>query len=165
MTSRLHDSLSENLVQQLDLLRKTLLQAQGKDDAFLDADREYYRRMKHYLDQGHGECWMRHREMRDLVLGAYSHFESERYELGEIAVLPNHTHVIVRPLHGFELEEILHSWKSFTAKEINKHMNRTGPVWQKESHDRLIRDSPELLRTERYVRNNLLPREKRESGR
>ncbi len=162
VTSRLYDSLPEHLLAQLDRLRQVFLETEPRDDAFLHADREYYRKMAHYLGEEHGSCWLKDPRMQELVLGAFHHFDGTRYELGERAALPNHVHVLVRPLPGFELEDILHSWKSFTAKQINKHAGRTGPVWQKESYDRLVRDSLELQRTERYIRNNVLPPDQRE---
>ena len=75
-------------------------------------------------------------------------------ELGEHKVLPNHAHVLVRPLPGFELDAILHSWKSYSAQEINKLCHHTGTLWQSECYDRIVRDSTELMRTERYIREN-----------
>jgi putative transposase len=164
LTCRLADSLPGHLVAQLEQLQKSLLAHADDPASFLQADREYFRQMKGYLDMGHGECWLKQPEMADIVNAAYRHFDGERYELGESCVLPNHTHILVRPLPGYELEDILHSWKSYTAKQINAAMGEKGTVWQEESYDRLVRDSLELARTERYIRNNGLPPEKRESG-
>ena len=41
-------------------------------------------------------------------------------------VMPNHVHAVVQPLGGFDLETILHSWKSFTAKQCNQVLGRSG---------------------------------------
>jgi REP element-mobilizing transposase RayT len=164
VTGRLTDSLPGHLVTQLEQLRKTLLSHQSASAGYLEADREYFRAMKQHLDRGHGACWLKQGEISEIVNVACRHFDGERYELGEFCVMPNHFHVVVRPLAGFELENILHSWKAFTARKINAFLRRSGPVWQEESYDRLIRDSLELARTERYIRNNLLPSEKRDPG-
>lgn len=164
VTCRLADSLPEHLLIQLDVLRRALSIRQADEDGVVKADREYFQAMKQYLDIGHGECWLRMPELRDLVSGAYRHFDGERYELGEFVVMPNHTHVLVRPLPGFELEEILHSWKSHTGRQINSMLRRKGPVWQEESYDRIVRDGAEFARTGRYIRNNALPPEKRGRG-
>ena len=53
-------------------------------------------------------------------------FDGDRYVLGHYVVMPNHVHAVVRPLQGHLLKEILHSWKSFTAHEINEVLNREG---------------------------------------
>jgi REP element-mobilizing transposase RayT len=165
VTCRLADSLPAPLLAQLEQLRKALL-AQAEDAvAVLQSDREYFAAMKGYLGEGHGACWLKRPDVTSLVSTAYRHFDGERYELGESCVMPNHTHVLVRPLAGFELEDVLHSWKSYTAKQINALVEREGPVWQEESYDRLVRDSLELARTERYIRNNALPPGRRDPGR
>ncbi len=45
---------------------------------------------------------------------------------------------------------ILHSWKSFTAKEANRLIGRTGQFWQPEPYHHLIRDEDDLeLKSER----------------
>ena len=165
VTCRLADSLPGHLMTQLEQLRKTLLAHADDVAACQQADREYFLTMKRYLDLGHGACWLKHVELMDMVKAGYRHFDGERYDLGECCVMPNHTHILVCPLPGFELEDILHSWKSFTAKQINGAVNHAGPVWQEESYDRLVRDSVELARTERYIRNNALPPAKRDPGR
>ena len=194
ITCRLCDSLPEHAVEHLEVLRRALVRenaAEGrgtsvplvagrgckrdacttgggcKRDACTTvntADRQYFSEMKQYLDAGHGACWLRDRTVRSLVQKAFSHFDGERYQIGEAAVLPNHLHVLVRPLPGHELEDILHSWKSFTSKRINRLVGRSGAVWQHESYDRLVRDSLEFARTGRYIRNNLLTPQQKETG-
>ena len=52
------------------------------------------------------------------------------------------------------LSRIMHSLKSYTAHEINKLLNRTGSVWQRESYDHWIRDEKELERIVHYVNGN-----------
>ncbi|QUE53324.1 flavodoxin-dependent (E)-4-hydroxy-3-methylbut-2-enyl-diphosphate synthase [Luteolibacter ambystomatis] len=61
---------------------------------------------------------------------------------------------MVHPRGGLALEDILHSWKSFTAHEINKRLSRTGPLWQKESYDHLIRDGDDFRNQIRYALRN-----------
>jgi hypothetical protein len=68
--------------------------------------------------------------------------------------MPNHVHVLVRPLGGHTLPEILHSWKSFAAKQINAELGRTGKVWQDESFDNIVRDEAALEIFSAYVQEN-----------
>ena len=45
--------------------------------------------------------------------------------------------------------------KGFSAREINKVLNRTGSnLWQEESFDRMIRDREELRYRINYILNN-----------
>jgi putative DNA methylase len=120
----------------------------------VQADREIYRMLKRFLDAGHGACFMRDARVKAIVAGALAFFDQKRYQLGETAVLANHVHVLVRPTGAYELEQILSSWKRHTAHEVNRLVGRSGPLWQEESYDRIVRDSPELARVERYIRRN-----------
>ncbi len=163
VTFRLHDALPQHLVQQLEQIRQALLRAGDRQEDALEADRHYFLAMKKYLDEGLGCCWLGRSEFKELVVGAMRHFDGQRYELGEIAVQSNHAHALVRPLAGFELEDILHGWKGYSGREMNKRMGAGGTVWQDESYDRLVRDTLEFGRTSRYIRNNGKPMDKRET--
>jgi REP element-mobilizing transposase RayT len=154
VTFRLWDSLPQHAVAQLAVLRGVLSRRQEGDESWLHADREIYRMLKRFLDAGHGACFLRHGQAKTVVQATLAFFDGKRYQLGETAVLPNHVHAAVRPLNGCELEDILHSWKTFAAHEINRIMERRGRVWQKEAYDRIVRDSQELQRVERYIRRN-----------
>ncbi|MCB0779139.1 MAG: transposase, partial [Flavobacteriales bacterium] len=66
-----------------------------------------------------------------------------------------HVHVLVVPLPGHDLSQITHSWKSYTAKEINKMLGRTGQFWQAESFDHLVRSAAHLERFEHYIEQHV----------
>ncbi len=68
--------------------------------------------------------------------------------------MPNHVHALLTPLGRYELEDILHSVKSFSAHAINAALKEKGVVWMKESHDHIVRDAEELLRIQAYIRSN-----------
>jgi D-tyrosyl-tRNA(Tyr) deacylase len=107
-----------------------------------------------WLDQGHGECWLNRPDIAAAVESAFRHFDGQRYQLGAFVVMPNHVHALVTPLTDWTLPQILHSWKSFTAHEINRLLQRTGPVWQDESFDHLVRDATALAKFQEYIRQN-----------
>ncbi|HUI06774.1 MAG TPA: transposase [Verrucomicrobiae bacterium] len=68
--------------------------------------------------------------------------------------MPNHVHVLMTPLPGNEPSAILYSWKSYTANQINRLLGQSGPVWQRESFDHIVRNEEALLRFEQYIRDN-----------
>ena len=117
-------------------------------------EQQFVNRFHKWLDAGNGECVLGSPDVRQVVTQALVHFQNSRYLLREWVVMPNHVHVIVTPLPGHELSEILHSWKSFTAKKINKLLGKTGTLWQKESFDHIVRGPDQLERIERYIHNN-----------
>ncbi len=68
--------------------------------------------------------------------------------------MPNHVHVIVQPYPDFDLSDIEHSWKSYTAHKANKLLRRSGEFWQPEPYDHLIRDEEDLERSIEYILSN-----------
>lgn len=117
--------------------------------------RWYSSRVDKHLDAGHGICYLRNAELADLVAGAIRFFDGQRYELHAWVVMPNHAHVVVWPMPGHILSEILHSWKSYTSHEINKRLpTKAVPFWQNESYEHLIRDDDDLHRCCHYTHMN-----------
>lgn len=100
-------------------------------------------------------------EARAKTLEACHFWHGNKMKCYAACVMPDHVHLLIQPLpvqHGKEgvhsLAEILHSIKSFSSHEVNKVMQRSGPVWQDESFDRLIRSESDLHKTWDYVWNN-----------
>jgi type I restriction enzyme R subunit len=114
----------------------------------------FTQRIEDWLDAGYGACILRDPAIRQHVSNALAFFDGKRYALGDWVVMPNHVHVLFRPLDAHRLPDILHFWKSFTAKAINRHLGRTGPVWQEDYWDRLIRNERHLDAVQRYIAEN-----------
>jgi putative DNA methylase len=74
------------------------------------------------------------------------------YEGHAWVVMPNHVHLLITPL--VEPAKVTHTLKRFTAKEANKVLGLTGPFWQGESYDRLVRDRAEFERIAAYIHMN-----------
>ena len=89
---------------------------------------------------------MQRDDVAGVVAGALHHFEGARHRLAAWCVMPNHVHAVVQPLPGYELAGIVHSWRSFSAQEVNRLVGRTGQLWQPEPYDHLIRDEEDFNR-------------------
>jgi REP element-mobilizing transposase RayT len=68
--------------------------------------------------------------------------------------MPNHVHVLIEAFADSPLPEVVQSWKSFTAKAINRWLGRNGEVWQREYFDRYIRDDAHLRAVIDYIEGN-----------
>lgn len=101
-----------------------------------------------------GSCALGRPEAARIVASALRHFDAQRYTLHAWCVMPNHVHVVVAPWAGHTLSDILHSWKSFTANAINRLLVRTGPFWERESFDHLIRNLRSFEKFVSYTVNN-----------
>jgi REP element-mobilizing transposase RayT len=106
------------------------------------------------LDSGLGSCVLAQSEVRQVVTDALKFFDGTRYRLHAFVVMPNHVHLCVTPMEGWELEELLKSWKGFTSRQINLALKRTGSLWQSESYNRIIRDAEHFARVVRYIGKN-----------
>jgi putative transposase len=106
------------------------------------------------LDQGRGACVLADPELNGLVGESLMHFDGERYVVTDYVVMPNHVHVLA----GFRDEETMlkqcASWKRYTAREINRHLRRTGPFWQPEAFDHLVRSAEQFEHYRRYIAQN-----------
>ena len=96
---------------------------------------------------------------RQIVLDACFHFHGDRHFTTIATVMPDHVHMIIRPLKSesqawYQLSDLLHSIKSFSAHEINKHRKDSGSLWQDESFDRIIRDEQEYEEKAKYIFEN-----------
>jgi REP element-mobilizing transposase RayT len=105
-------------------------------------------------DPSLGERFLADHRAASIVESAVRHFHGERYELSAWCVMPNHVHVVATPYAGHELSSILHSWKSYSAHQINKYLNRHGQVWESESFDHLIRNESAFGKLVDYTENN-----------
>jgi putative transposase len=157
ITFRLADSLPAEKLRELERFREEwlLAHAEPRDEAaWNELHRETMCRVDDRLDAGSGECWLRDPTCSGIVCRALHHFHEQRYFLSCYCLMPNHAHVLVRPFAGFEPSDLLHSWKSYTAKVINQHLGRSGDVWEAESYDTLVRDSEHLWKVVRYIGKN-----------
>jgi len=91
---------------------------------------------------------------RTLVVDAIKHFDGLRYDLLAYVVMDDHVHVLACPLANHSLQQIVHSWKSFTANRLGKFQDRSAPVWQVEYFDRIVRDEDDLVQKAHYILNN-----------
>ena len=159
LTWRLADSLPAAKLKEL-LEKKSQWQQANPEP--LDAEREkefhalFSGKIEEWLDAGEGSCILKDSSLRRIVDDALHHFDGESYALIASAVMPNHVHVVVRLFTGENLSDVLHSWKSFTAKQINRATGNTGTVWQDESFDRIVRSSAHLETLISYVEENPL---------
>ncbi|MDD5034617.1 MAG: DUF1156 domain-containing protein [Methylococcaceae bacterium] len=118
------------------------------------SDVEYRQQAEDWLDKGMGACWLKDERIAGVVQDALLHFDGSRYTLYGWVIMPNHVHVVFSPHEPHRLAEILHSWKSYTAKKANQILGRSGVFWQDDYFDRFMRDESDLNDTLTYLACN-----------
>ncbi len=111
--------------------------------------------MQHRLmDKGYGSCLLKYPEYRQILIDAIAFKDSVNYDVESYVIMPNHVHMLIRPLDKNKIEEILHSIKLFSARRINSLAGRKGEFWMKESFDRLVRNEDDYKRCYHYILSN-----------
>jgi len=98
-------------------------------------------------------------EARTLALQHCLHDHGKTIQIHAAVIMPDHVHLLFTALHDgdgwtFALPEILRAIKGASARSINKLSGRTGPVWQDESFDHVLRGDESLRETIDYIRQN-----------
>ncbi|MEO5917653.1 MAG: (E)-4-hydroxy-3-methylbut-2-enyl-diphosphate synthase [Luteolibacter sp.] len=156
VTFRLADSLPQEILNRYENKRKALQEQFESQSPFARKQLSNLQstEIDPELDRAHGTCLFNNEIYAKLVAEAMAHFNGSRYDLLAWCVMPNHVHAVLKLSPGEQLDKILHSWKSFTAHEINKLSGKNGPIWQKESYDHLVRDGDDLRNQVAYVLDN-----------
>ncbi len=106
VTWRLADSLPQSKLAQWQAERNAWLARHPEpwDDVTKKAYRARRRaRLNEWLDAGYGSCVLRRPDCAEVVAGALRYFHGNRYVLGAFVVMPNHVHVLFRPMTGYDL--------------------------------------------------------------
>lgn len=120
-------------------------------------------------------------ETRNIVIDSIKYHNGKKYALYACLIMPDHVHLILQSLEKdkdsyYSIAEIMHSIKSYSAKEIIKLLRDTGlkpgtlgtgetpvvpipvplTIWLDENFDRIIRNEKEYLEKMNYIVNNPL---------
>jgi len=137
-------------------------------------NREWFLKSEEILHRANnGPTWMRDERVADKVAENLHRLDGDAYRLDAFSVMSNHVHSVFKPfLSDLNLQqswdedqglvftsdypglaEIMHSLKGRSARECNLILARTGPFWEHESFDHVVR-AGRLNKTIRYVLNN-----------
>lgn len=157
---RLNDSLPRNVLESWEFERQDIIGTANQMGHPLTPHEEerldglFSKKVDKYLHQGAGKCCLREDRIAKIVADALAFFDGSRYRLFAWCVMPNHVHVVLQPMNEHDLPGILHSWKSYTAKEINRVLGTKGQLWETEYYDHLIRDARDFHAQIEYVLTN-----------
>lgn len=98
-------------------------------------------------------------EARDVILAHCLHDRGKRIVLHSAVVMPDHVHLLLTPLRRedgwpYRLQEILKLIKGASARSVNAILRSSGPVWQEESFDHVLRSTENFRDKVEYIRQN-----------
>ncbi len=111
------------------------------------------RNLEAWLDRGHGDCWLRRRDIAEVVEQVLFETGGRDCRMQAWVVMPNHVHLVV-DIWDVPLAKLINVWKGKTARFANVLLKRTGKFWQGDYFDTLIRNEAHLQRAIRYTDQN-----------
>jgi putative transposase len=93
-------------------------------------------------------------EERKLTLEHLRFGHQQFYLLAAAVIMPDHVHMLLCPLPGYDLSRIMKGIKGVSARKINQIRHSKGIIWQDESWDRIVRDRAEFEEKLRYLADN-----------
>ncbi len=119
---------------------------------------------------------------RQIVLDSCLFFNEQRYQIYAVVIMADHVHLLIQSFiknnkvnndnnsasillassnknvasenEYWTIGSILHSIKSYSAKQIPQVMNHIGKIWQDGRHDRRIRNHIEFNNIWEYIKQN-----------
>lgn len=125
-----------------------------------------FARLDDWIDDRPAVRWLENPDAAQVVRDSILHFAGVRYDLLAYVVMPSHFHWVFHPrpewcetiyktANGRSPREIImQGVKGFTAWQCNRILKRSGPFWQDEAWDHVVRSADELERIVVYVENN-----------
>ncbi len=112
-----------------------------------------------------GGKWLSDDRIANLVADSIKYRDGKDYDLAAYCVMPNHVHLVagtgehdlfepveqIGNLANKPLSKIMQSLKRYTATRANEILHRSGPFWQDESYDRIVRNEPDFKHVVEYV--------------
>jgi len=103
-------------------------------------------------------CDLTNDKIAPVVLNCLDFYAGKRFFLFDHTVMPDHVHLIIKPIeHEGKIEllgNVIGDVKKYSARQINGILNRSGPLWLQEYYDRLLRSDREFQKVARYIFEN-----------
>jgi len=126
-------------------LQKLALQNKPNNKIQLDVD--------NYLDHSKNGAYLNGKTLQTLS-DFLKNKNNSLYELIAFSIMPNHVHMLIRPLES--LPSMMQIIKGASAKLINVSIGRKGKFWANEYYDRTIRNEKHFRIVYKYIKNNPL---------
>ena len=87
-----------------------------------------------------------------IVLDSWNYLRSKgRMKLFTFCIMPDHFHMILCLMPGEDLSRVSEDSGKYTSRELNKHLGRSGQLWQEGFHDHRCRNENDLHDLSLYI--------------
>jgi REP element-mobilizing transposase RayT len=114
----------------------------------------FHDRVDRWLEVGRGEMVFRNPEYANVMADVLLFHEGSKTRMDSFVVMPNHVHVLVQLIGDTRLSDVMHSWRGYSAQELNRRRGKKGRFWSEDYWDRVIRSPRHYWRVRKYIRDN-----------
>ena len=114
----------------------------------------FHDRVDRWLELGRGEMVFRNPVYAKFMADVLMFHEGSKSRMDSFVVMPNHVHVLVQLIGDTGLSDLLHSWRGYSALELNRRWGKKGRFWSEDYWDRVIRSPQHYRRVRRYIQDN-----------
>ena len=164
VTFRLANSLPKKVMEQLkfdysSILKLSVKNKQQKRIRDTKIQKLIDRYDQHLHETSTGSFYLRKREIAKLVSSSIEYNDGKEYDLLSYCVMPNHVHMLFKPIEitpeeYVPISKITHGIKSYTANCANEILKRKGQFWEHESFNRYSRSDEDTIKVIKYIFNN-----------
>ncbi|MBC2601905.1 transposase [Puniceicoccus vermicola] len=157
VTLRCAGSLPSTTILQLEEQKRFLQTVEPKSPEAEKARRKVFLCLDEYLDRGWGFTPFSRLEVSKAFDVWLRKYKGDQLELSDFVIMPNHIHLLTRPIHLHSIEEFKRIWMRFkgrSARFLNQYLNRSGKFWQTYGYDRWIRNATEYQSWQKYLAQN-----------
>ena len=167
ITTRLVDSVPQNVIQQFELEQNIIIKLieekyANPDERKIQIGKQWKRNFANfdkYLDTStEGNHWLKQDKIAKIISDTLHYWHKQRYDLVAFTIMSNHIHLIIDTWdtenYVKTVTTIMQSIKRHTARQSNILLNREGQFWQHEIYDHLIRNEKEFKNIINYIAQN-----------
>jgi len=92
---------------------------------------------------------------RMAINALYHHDRQKRITTFAYVLMPDHLHWLFQ-LHNETLSRIMRDFKGYSSRQISKHTEQNGKIWQAGYHDHALRRDEDIQKVARYIVANPL---------
>lgn len=147
VTYRLYGSIPVPIIQQLQLEYEKKLNELIKNKQYTTANeyklqKNYFALFDTYLDNSPNEpYWLQQQAIAQVVYDSLLRLSEIAIDLNCFTIMSNHVHALFSLKNDKQnLYKVMQSHKSYTARKCNAILQRTGPFWEPEAYDHIVRN-------------------------
>ncbi len=160
VTFRLRGSLPREVILNLQKQRDILLSKDHNEKELLQFQREEFQEIERVLDSVNNEdnAFLTRDDTAPILMESFDFLE-EKYcwRFSSFVIMPNHVHCLCladKKGEQINLTGIFALLKKYTAREINKILNKRGRMWVDENFDHWCRTVDKEESIKKYIANN-----------